>query len=365
MADAGLIARIYRDVLGRLPDPVGAALYDAALDGGLTAEAMRAEVAQALETQLRIVDSYRQVLGRAPDAPGLAQVTASLAAGDATLESVQAALKESPEAKLSLARLYQQVLGRFGDDPGLAHFAEALRAGYSFDQIRGFLAQSSEAADSLIRSYILQFGTAPSSSTIVTLQDQLARGRAFTDVAHVDDRQTRSSGFFSHQYGYTIPAATSPDGTVRFVSIAQNSPIGGSEVTSVQPVPTTASGTFAPGSDTITLDLTKAASTPDLAFIATLDGQVLGSATLTTAAERPFGTIANEVTFTGAFGPALHILALTVADPAQRLTVRDATFDGNMFLKGSASTDATGVLTLFPHPGPQPPVNELPLFAFR
>lgn len=364
MADAGLIARIYRDVLGRLPDPAGAALYAAALDGGLTADAMRAEVAQSLETQLRIVDIYRQVLGRAPDAPGLAQVAASLAAGVATLESVQAALEASPEASLSLARLYQQVLGRFGDDPGLAHLANALKAGYSFDQVRGFLAQSSEAADSLIRSYVLQFGTAPSSSTIVTLQDQLARGRTFTDVAHVDDRQTRTSGFISHRYGYTIPAATSPDETVRFVFIARNSPIDGSQVTSVQPVSAVASGAFPPGSDTITLDLTKTANTPDLSFLATLDGQVLGSATLTTAAEHPFSTIANEVTLTGAFGPALHILALTVAEPIRPLTVRDATFNGNTFLKGSDSTDATGVLTLFPHPGPQPPVNALPPFTF-
>lgn len=364
MADAGLIAQIYRDVLGRSPDPTGAALYAAALDGGLTGAAMRADVARSPETQLRIAEIYRQALGRVPDAPGLAQVTASLAAGDTTLERLQAALEQSPEAKLSLARLYQQVLGRFSDDPGLAHLTNALKAGYSFNQVRGFLAQSNEAADSLIRSYLLQFGTAPSSSTIVTLQDQLARGRPFTDVAHVDDRQTRSSGFISHQYGYTIPAATSPDGAVRFVSIASNSSFGGSQVTSVKPVPATASGTFALGSDTITLDLTKMADTPDLSFIATLDGQRLGSATVTTAIEFPFRTIANRVTFSGAFSPALHVLTLTVADPAQRLTARDATFDGNAFLKGSASTDASGVATLFPHPGPQPPVNALAPFTF-
>lgn len=364
MADAGLIARIYRDVLGRLPDPAGTALYDVALDGGLTTSAMRTDVAQSAEAQLRIADIYRQVLGRAPDAPGMAQVTASLAAGDATLESLRTALETSPEASLSLARLYQQVLGRSGDDPGLAHLSEALKAGYSFDQVRGFLAQSDEAAGSLIRSYVLQFGTSPSSSTITTLQDQLARGRTFTDVAHVDDRQTRTSGFISHDYGYTIPAATSPDGTVRFVSIGRNSPIGGSQVTSVQPVSAIALGAFAPGSDTITLDLTKIADTPDLSFIATLDGQRLGSATVTTAAELPFRTVANRVTFTGAFGPSLHILSLTVADPVQRLTVRDATFDGNTFLKGSASTDAAGVVTLFPHPGPQPPVNALPFGTY-
>ena len=118
--------------------------------------------------------------------------------------------------------------------------------------------------------------------------------------------------------------------------------------------------------DRIVVDLYKQAAAAPVGVTFTLDGRFLGRATIQAPAPTvPYETPVDEVTLIGAFGPGLHDLQIILDDPSRGpVTAAAASFDGNSFLVGAASSGAAGTLDLFPHPGPQPPVSFVLKYPF-
>ena len=315
---SNLVARIYQDVLGRAPDPAGASLFATSLNAGLTPEEVRRSIAASSEA--------RQLIGG----------------------------------------VYLQELERPADPGGLTQLTTALGLGYTLDQVRKDLATSPESTGNLSRAYERAFGTGPTAFTLSVLQTELSLGRPLAEVEKVDAFYPPGGSRFNY-WGYVIPAAFSSSGQLQFLQIAAedfSNFVAQSNTTSISP---TGPSNFAPGSDTITLDLQKIGNL-DQSFTATLDGKRLGGATVSAAFINPNVQAQNEVTFTGNFGPGLHMpgsglhtLHLALTDPAQSdLVVRSARLDFATFLLGKATIGAigAGTLDLFLHSlEPQPPSN--------
>lgn len=71
-SDAGFLAALYRDALGRAPDPVGLAAFSGALAAGRSRQDIAAVVLASEEHARGVVEKlYGRLLGRAPDASGL------------------------------------------------------------------------------------------------------------------------------------------------------------------------------------------------------------------------------------------------------------------------------------------------------
>ena len=349
-----LAAGLYRSVLGREPDDAGVGTWVAALDGGLDLPAATAAMAGSAEAQALIGRIYADVLGRPAEAAGVATWTGALGTG-LTLAGVRAGVAGSAEAVATVGAVYRQALGRDADPVGLARYSAALGGGYDLGRVRQELARSDEAVRSLSTSHARVFGFAPSAATLSALQTELATGRPFADTIAVEDRYQRISGIFDDHWGYTIPAAYAADGQGRFLEIASRGYFSGIAITSRAAVPAGGASEFAPGPDTITIDVSKTANTPNLEFFVTIDGRALGAATITTGALLPFSSSTNFVTFKGDFGPGLHRIGITAAAP---FVVLAASYNGTSFLKGGVGAQA-GVAELFAGPEPQPAVTVL------
>lgn len=353
-AATALVRQLYAAVLGRAPDAFGPDTLVPLLVAGYDPAAIRAGLAFGSPEAASLVGAiYQSALGRAADPAGLRQYLTGLANG-MSLADVRTSLVGSAEARAfqSVSAVYAQVLGRSGDAAGLAVFTNAVSNGMSFAAVQAQLANSPEAAATLSRSHELNFGVAPAAATLATLQNELAFGQPLPIVEQVIDRQTRISGFFTNNWGYTVPAGAATS----FLSVASDSNKLYQGSVQVIPAPVIGPSAFGPGSDTIVLDMGSVDGSW-LDFIATLDGQSLGVGTLlTTRQDIPFASITRDrFTFSGDFGPGLHTLHIAVAgDPAAGFIVSAATFDGNAFLLGSASSGASGAVDLYPHPGPQP-----------
>jgi len=142
------VTEIYRDLLGRNPDPGGLATFSAELAGGTSLATVRQQFAASPEAQNDLNALYRQVFGRDADASGLATYTGLLANGS-SLAAVQLILAQSPEAQNDIAAIYQDVLARAPDGGGLVTFMAALAGGTSLAAVRGMIAHSLEAANDL------------------------------------------------------------------------------------------------------------------------------------------------------------------------------------------------------------------------
>jgi hypothetical protein len=404
-ADAtGLVVAYYNAVLGRLPDPFGYDVLVPLLEAGYDPGAVRAGLAYgSSEAATRIGDLYQAELGRAPDPAGLAVALNALANG-ASLDDLRTGIAASPEENTVLSEVYQQVLGRSADASGFAQYHSALTVGLSLDDMRTQLATSGEAtrliagifqavlgrdpsagetsagsamllsggpaavshfvafgpesAARLTAAYASNFGSTPSANTLSVQEAELAAGRAYADVTQVTLNANGGGGSFNQNYGYLVPMQYSPTGSTQFLSIYNTSYLLYQGGFTTVPIQSAAPSTFPAGSDTIVLDLQTLNATP-LSFMATLDGQALGGATVAA----PEATVPNtqstrdEITFSGAFGAGFHQLHIQVtSDPSANALViaSGASFDGNVFLLGSVQTSAAGAVDIFPHPGPQP-----------
>ena len=97
-----LIHRIYREVLGRDPDPAGVATYTRALQGGMSEAEFRADLRRSGERATLVVReavtrAYRDVLRREPDAAGLANYSKLMLERGWDETRVRDALKKSEE----------------------------------------------------------------------------------------------------------------------------------------------------------------------------------------------------------------------------------------------------------------------------
>ncbi len=170
---AAQVARLYRAALGREPDQDGLAGWTTALQsgvplttvaGGFAGSAEFAGKYGALDAAGYVTLLYRNVLGRAPDPAGLAGWTATLARGTSRA-AVLAGFSESDEDKAlaayqtgtglwvhdegaaEVARLYDSVLARKPDLAGLSAWTSALDGGrLTLAQVAAGFVQSAEFA---------------------------------------------------------------------------------------------------------------------------------------------------------------------------------------------------------------------------
>lgn len=135
-----LLAKMYRDVLGRDPDADGLRFWLDRLDNGMLTQQVGAQfysspeyVDAAGSTEEWLRQLYRALLERQSDTSGLAYWKDRLARGISPYE-VTASFYSSPESRnRRVVGLYQQILGRDPDPEGRAFWADRL---ISIDDIR-------------------------------------------------------------------------------------------------------------------------------------------------------------------------------------------------------------------------------------
>lgn len=130
------IDELYRDVLGREPDPGGQAYWLDQLARGRTLEAVAAGFYGSDEYYAsvggrddRYVDSlYRELLERDPDATGRQQWLDQLARGDSRTQVADAFYGSAESRRQRVDGLYQEILARPPDPGGRAFWVERLPA---------------------------------------------------------------------------------------------------------------------------------------------------------------------------------------------------------------------------------------------
>lgn len=105
------VAAIYREVLGREPDPGGLRIYIDVLARGVAVTEVRQVIANSDEAKFQIARIYREVLGREPDPGGLQSYVNALASG-ATLAGIRTAIAGSPEAQVRIREIYRALRRR-------------------------------------------------------------------------------------------------------------------------------------------------------------------------------------------------------------------------------------------------------------
>lgn len=145
----------YRDILGRDPDDSGLRNYrDRLMDEGWTEDRLRDELRRSSEFKQRDVEGlvrkiFREVLGREPDPSGLATYTRRVRDGMSEAE-LRADLKRSQEyselaAKEAVIRAYRDILRREPDPSGLENYSKLIRErGWDEKRVREVLRNSDE-----------------------------------------------------------------------------------------------------------------------------------------------------------------------------------------------------------------------------
>ncbi len=130
-----MIDDLYVDVFGRPADPGGKAYWLGRMRAGLRFEAVAANFYGSVEYFQRsgstnaglVAALYSDILGRTPDAAGLAYWSGLLDQGRATPGGVSSGFFASIESRQDrVRRVYLSVLGRDPDASGGAHWAQAL-----------------------------------------------------------------------------------------------------------------------------------------------------------------------------------------------------------------------------------------------
>src|SRR5665647_520810 len=151
------VTRVYNDLFGRSPDPVGLAGWTRALQNGTPYGEVANGITYSDEYRGRlIVASYATYLGRGPDPSGAAGWLSAMRAG-VTIQQMEAGFVGSEEyyAKAGgtdaawVAQLYQHVLGRAAADTEIQAWVDALSAnGASRYQVSmGFLVSYEHLTD--------------------------------------------------------------------------------------------------------------------------------------------------------------------------------------------------------------------------
>ncbi len=145
----------YRDYLGREPDPAGLRLYTGRLlDAGWSEEQLRDVFRRSPEFKERDLDAvvrrvYREELGRDPDPSGVAAYARSLSRG-MTESELRAELRRSGEgaerkARETVTRAYREVLRREPDPAGLENYVRMMRQkGWDEAKVRAALRSGDE-----------------------------------------------------------------------------------------------------------------------------------------------------------------------------------------------------------------------------
>jgi N-acetylneuraminic acid mutarotase len=151
--DVFYVEALYRDLLGRSPDPGGLSFYAGQLGAGASRVAVANEIMASDEFRIDEIDAlYEKYLKRAPDQVGLEANLQFLRAGGSAL-SVAAVLLGSAEFFDTqgggtnagfLAALYQDALGRTIDPGAAQSFGQALNDRASRSAVAGVVLTSPE-----------------------------------------------------------------------------------------------------------------------------------------------------------------------------------------------------------------------------
>lgn len=153
-ADA-MVRRAYREVLARNVDPEGLRLYrerilrDGWTEGHIIADLQRSHEARNVSADAAITRIYREVLGRDPDPSGLNTYRQRWREGW-TQGQIRDDLRRSAEnrngrAREIITRAYRELLGREPDPGGYASYERLIRErGYGERQIREAIMSSDE-----------------------------------------------------------------------------------------------------------------------------------------------------------------------------------------------------------------------------
>ena len=151
-----IVRRAYRDILVRDPDAEGLRAYRQKLmDGRLTEASLRASLQESAERDALhfddvIAKDYREILHRDPDPDGLKHYHQLMAEKGWTEPQLRADLQRSSEQneqaiRTLITRAYRDILGRDPDPDGYAHYAQLVRdSGWNDRQIRDALLRSNE-----------------------------------------------------------------------------------------------------------------------------------------------------------------------------------------------------------------------------
>ena len=149
------VRAVYRDYLGREPDPAGLRNYTGRLlDAGWSEEQLRDVFRRSPEFRERDVETiirraYRDELGREPDAPGVGAYVRGLNRG-MTEPELRAELRRSREAveyraRESVTRAYRELLRRDPDPAGLENYVRLIvQKGWDDSKVRDALRRGDE-----------------------------------------------------------------------------------------------------------------------------------------------------------------------------------------------------------------------------
>jgi hypothetical protein len=150
-----MVQQAYREVLDRNADPAGLRRYRERVinegwsEGQLMAELQRSPEARSINPDVAITRMYREILGRDPDPNGLAHYRSRWKDGW-TQGQIRADIRRSAEGRdaginLAITRAYRDILGREPDPEGYANYANLMRRqGYTERNIREALMNSDE-----------------------------------------------------------------------------------------------------------------------------------------------------------------------------------------------------------------------------
>lgn len=150
-----IVQQAYREVLDRNADPAGLRRYrDRVMNEGwderrVIAELQRSSEARAINPDLAITKMYREILGRDPDPNGLAHYRSKWKDGW-TQGQIRNDIRRSAEGRdaninNAITRAYRDILGREPDPEGYANYANLMRRqGYTERNIREALMNSDE-----------------------------------------------------------------------------------------------------------------------------------------------------------------------------------------------------------------------------
>jgi hypothetical protein len=161
------VTQLFRDILGREPDPSGLMHFAGQLDMN---QASRAQVALIIETTLeartkQVQDLYMQFLGRQADPIGLDLSTRFLGTGGSTVK-LRSTIIGSPEYFQSraggtndgfLSAVYRDVLKRAADSVGQSLGGQALASGIDHIKFAEVVFDSPEGQQDLVQNLYEQF----------------------------------------------------------------------------------------------------------------------------------------------------------------------------------------------------------------
>lgn len=158
-----LVQALYQDILGRVPDAAGRALFVGQLQAGATRQSVAISLLNSREYLGHVVDGlYQDYLNRAADAAGR-QYWVDRLVGGLSQDAVAAGLLGSAEYSLLhgsndafVTALYQDALGRSADAGGRSHFLARLQSGASRGDVIGDLLASEERSRLIVQAAYTQ-----------------------------------------------------------------------------------------------------------------------------------------------------------------------------------------------------------------